>query len=172
MEDLLAVRRTETESDAARQGESALDGQGAVVEQVAEIFSLDVLHSDEGRTILGLVEIENLDDVGVMKLGSGKRLTAEALEEGRILVKFAGDEFECAQAAEQKVFGEIDGAHAAAAEETLDAVLSADDGAGIEVAGGDEQSAVVFAMGVVTGVGRGAERTSFHRLDSPFKTLP
>jgi hypothetical protein len=26
----------------------------------------------------------------------------------------------------------------------------------------------VFAMGVVTGVGRGAERTSFHRLDSPF----
>jgi hypothetical protein len=70
------------------------------------------------------------------------------------------------------MFGEIDAAHAAAAKDTLDAVLSADDRAGIKVARGDEQSAVVLAVGVMTGVRRGAERTSFHRLDSPFKTLP
>ena len=94
MEDALAVRRSEAKCDATRQFERAFDGQRAVRNQVTEIFALDVLHGDEGCAILGLIEIENLDDVGVMKLGSGERLAAETREEGRVLAEFAGDEFE------------------------------------------------------------------------------
>jgi hypothetical protein len=138
--------------------------------QVAEIFALDVLHGDEWSSVLSLVEIENLNDVGVMKLGSGERLATETLEEDWVLAEFAGDEFKRAQASEQKMFGEINGTHAAAADEALDALLSADDSAGIEIARGYEQSAVVLAVGVMAGVRSGAERTGFHWLDSPFKT--
>jgi len=47
------------------------------------------------------------------------------------------------------VLGEIDSAHAAAAEKALDAVFAADDCAGVEFAGINEDCAVGGTTGVV-----------------------
>ena len=130
---------------------------------MAQIGAFNVFHGHVRRTILALVEIDDLHHVGVLELGGSLRLAAEAAQECGVLAKFAGDEFERPLTAQQNVFGKVDRAHAAAAELALDAVLAANDRARLQLARLDEQRAVGGAVRVVARIGRFAQRTRLHR---------
>ena len=116
---------------------------------MAEVGAVYELHGDVGGAVFGLVEIDYFDYVGVAKLDGGEGFAAEAAEKCGFLCERTGDEFQGAGTSEKDVLGEIDRAHAAAAEEPLDAVFAANDCAGLEFAGVNESCAVGGTAGVV-----------------------
>ena len=62
-------------------------------------------------------------DVGMVQSGSGARFAPEALEGLRIAGDIVGQKFQSDEAAQARVFGFVDDAHAAAAELFDDAVV-------------------------------------------------
>jgi hypothetical protein len=55
------------------------------IERVAKVGALDVFHGDVGGAVLGLVEVDDFDDVGVAQLDGGLGLAPEAAQEGGVL---------------------------------------------------------------------------------------
>ena len=76
---------------------------------------LDVLHDDVAVARV-LAEVVDADDVGMREAGGGARLVAEAREEGLVAGQVAAQDLDRHRAAEQRVFGAIDGRHAAFAQ--------------------------------------------------------
>ena len=99
------------------------DRQGAAVQPVAQRLPLVEGHGDEQRAVLGLADLVDGADVGVVDLRGGPRLAQEPpllLLGGAAL---AGEELQGHQAVELQVAGLVDHAHAAAAEALQDLVV-------------------------------------------------
>ncbi len=108
--------------------------QGAAVQPAAQRLPLVEGHGDEQRAVLGLADLVDGADVGMVDLRSGPCLAQEPpllLLGGAAL---AGEELQRHQAAELQVAGLVDHAHAAAAEALQDLIVrdgAADHGGGL-----------------------------------------
>ncbi|MGX1491501.1 hypothetical protein RKD41_003760 [Streptomyces tendae] len=98
-----------------------------LVEDGAERTALDVLHDDVRRrhaVHLVLAGVEDGDDVGVRELGHCLGLTAEPLTEGRLAAQLGVQRLDRDLAVEHGVVGEVDGGHAALAEQVAQLVAA------------------------------------------------
>ena len=103
-----------------RQRPFALDALG-------EALPLEELHDLEGLAVVEVTEVEDLDDVRVAERARDPRLAQEApLRLGPRIVA-AVEDLERDGLADALVHGAEDGAHAAAADQLLDAVLALDE---------------------------------------------
>ena len=144
------------EFDALAGGEVVAFGVGGDGE------SVDELHDEEGEALGGGAGVEDLSDVGVVHEGEGAAFGVEAGDDG--FGAHAGfDDFEGDVAADGfGLCGEIDGAHAAFAEDALDFVVADGGGGGVgggeEIGGafvGGEELGDLFEEGGVIGAGVG-----------------
>ena len=79
MDDPLLVRGLERLGDLAGDGESLFEREGAALQPLGEILSLDELH-DEGADSARLLEAVDRGDVRVLELGEELRFALEARE--------------------------------------------------------------------------------------------
>ncbi len=93
----------------------------AVPQPLLEVASLDVAHRDEEQ-LAELAGLVDRDDVRVVDRGRELRLAQEAVAERFVLGEVGGEELERDVALQALVLGQVDDAHAAAAEQGLDAV--------------------------------------------------
>ncbi|MFT3917397.1 MAG: hypothetical protein QM704_25915 [Anaeromyxobacteraceae bacterium] len=84
------------------------------------------LHREEGHALVGPAEVEHGDGVRVAEPGRRPRLALEALRHGRVVVEADLEELHRHGAIEGEIGGAEDAAHAAAADERVQAVLAAD----------------------------------------------
>ena len=91
------------------------------VEPPVEPPALEVLQLEVGQAV-GLADVVDLDDVGVLEPRDGRRLGQEAGGGHGIGVGTGQDHLEGARAVEADLTGVVDDAHAAAAELTQDLV--------------------------------------------------
>jgi hypothetical protein len=150
-----------------------VEGDGAVAEDhdlvmqrqleaVAQRLAGDQFHGDVGLA-LDLADLEDLADVGVVDAGLGAGLAEQA---GREIGMIAADELEGDGAAELRVVGAVDGAHAAVAEhceELVAAPVRDGEAAGVRAVG---CAAVRGIHGEVGAAGRdGVAESGLHRGD-------
>ena len=100
-------------------------------EERCQVLAIDVFHGDE-RHAVDLADVEDAADVGVGNQPRDANLAVKALEEARVAGGLLGEEFESDGLAEGEVGGAVDFAHAAASEESDDAIAAAQQGAGNE----------------------------------------
>ena len=95
--------------------------QWPVAQPAGEVHAIDEAHRQEGGAVdlAGLVE---RDDVGVVDRGREVRLALEARPEVGVLRQLVGQQLEGHLAAQLALLGEVDDAHAAAAQDPLDAI--------------------------------------------------
>ena len=93
----------------------------AQMDEGAQVFTLDVLHSDELHA-LGFAQVVDADDVAVRDLRGEDQLLLEALDDCGVSGVFAADRLEGDGAVQLDVPGFVDGAHAAFAEQRDDFV--------------------------------------------------
>ena len=94
----------------------------AGLDQLRQVEALDVLHGQDEA----LAEAEGRvggDDVGVVELGRGADLAEEAVEHAAAVDEVAADDLEHLLAAHERVLGQVDDAHAAAAQLAEDLVI-------------------------------------------------
>ena len=97
------------------------------------VFAVDVLHGDEGHAF-GLADVVDAADVGVGNLARDADLAVEAFEQAEIVGGLFGQEFEGDRLAEGEVGGAVNFTHAAAAQQSDDAVTAGNQGTGNEAA--------------------------------------
>ena len=122
MDDPLGVRRLERVGDLDPDLEELPELEGPAPDPLGQRLALEQLHRDE---VLALVLVDLVDraDAGVVERRGGARLALEALERGRVLRHLRGQELQRDVAAELRVLGLVDDAHAAAAELRSDPVV-------------------------------------------------
>jgi len=74
------VGRTQTQRQAAGDGQGAFHWESADQHGMAKIGSHHVLHGHVGGPVLGLIEIDDFDNVGVAQFNGGLGFAAEAAE--------------------------------------------------------------------------------------------
>ena len=113
--DPLRVRRLQRVRDLDPEVQQRPEVERPPPDPVREGFPLEQLHGDE---VLPLVVVDLVDraDSRVIEGGGSAGLALEALERGRVLGHFRGQELERDVPAELRVLGLIDDAHAPAAE--------------------------------------------------------
>ena len=94
------------------------------VQQRRQVLAVHVFHGDE-RHALDLADVVNAADVGMRDLARHAHLAVEAFEQPLVLGGLLGQEFQRHRLAERQVGGAIDLAHAAAAQQSDDAVAPA-----------------------------------------------
>ena len=99
-------------------------------QQRREIFAVDVLHRDE-RTATPLGDVVNPADIRMRDLARGPRLVAQSRRERGII---AAQELQRDRLAKREIVGAVDLSHAAATEQSDDAIARGEDGAGSECA--------------------------------------
>ena len=126
MHDALGVRRSQTGTDATEQIQSPGNLQPArrLIQHRAQARAFHILHGDKEAAILGLVQIGDLDHVGMAQLVGGARLLAKALDELRVLAQIGGEKLERHLTAQQNMFGQINHAHSALAQLARNAIFS------------------------------------------------
>ncbi len=87
-----------------------------------QVLSLNTLHRDEGPSV-GLVDLEDRTDVGVVERGSGLRLLDEPFRGRGITGRVRGQELEGHRPFQPGVLGLVDDTHAAFAELLGDPVV-------------------------------------------------
>src|ERR1700722_2945654 len=92
------------------------------LDQVLQGRTFEILHGDEGLTLL-LADIVDGADVGMVQRRGGLGLTLEAAESLGILGDFIGQELQRHKTAQAGVFGLINNSHAPAAQPFEDAVV-------------------------------------------------
>ena len=131
VDDALAVRVVEGVADLGDEFEGLGGVQAGAVQDLAEVGAIDELHDEvemacaaRPSTVLpsplrrlGLAEIVDGDDAGVLELGEGARFAAEAGDELRVGGDFGGEELDGDGAVERGLAAFIDRAHAAVAEQ-------------------------------------------------------
>lgn len=134
VDDELAVGVGDGGADVEEEAEALGGGETVVLAVVGEAEAVDVFHDDVGVAVGGVAAVEEAGDVGVLEAGEGLAFAEEAVED-EVGVEAAADEFDGDLGVVVVVvaFGEVDGAHATAAEFAEDAV-----GAGAFGEGGGE----------------------------------
>ena len=123
MDDALAVRVVERIADLRDEFERLGGVQAGAVQDLAEVGAIDELHDEVEMAFARLAEIVDRDDAGVLELGEGARLAAEAGDELLVGGDFGGEELDGDGAVERGLPAFIDSAHAALADEGFDGVL-------------------------------------------------
>ena len=122
MDDALVVRGLEAFRRLAEDAQEALGRELALLLQDRrEVPPVDELHRQELDAV-HLAEVEDAQDVGVRDAARELDLALEALQRIGVLGDVGADELQGDVAVELLVVHEIDGAHAAHAEQALDAV--------------------------------------------------
>ena len=96
--------------------------EGLAGDAVLEGLALQQLHGDE-RAAFEFADVVNGADVGVIEGGGGASFAAEAFDGLRVLRNFVREKFQRDVAAEARVLGFVDHAHATAAEFFEDVVV-------------------------------------------------
>ena len=134
MDHAAVVRRGEPGAQLARRFEGLVGGQAAdAQQQVGQVFAVHVFHGDE-RHAFDFADVVDAADVGVGDLAGHAHFAVEPFQQTRVGRGFDGQEFERHRLAQHQVGGAIDLAHAAAAEQSDDAVAAAQQSAGDEAA--------------------------------------
>ena len=102
-------------------------------QQRRQILAIHILHGDE-RHALGLADVVDAADIGMRDLAGDADFAVKALQQVLVLRGFLGQELQRHGLAQREVGGAIDFAHAAAAQQSDDAVASAQQRAGEEAA--------------------------------------
>ena len=137
VDDALVVGSFEGGAHLAGEFEGAVEGEASfVVDQAGKIAAFDEGHGDE-LDAADVAQIVYAEDVLLRDLAGQQELLFEALHGLRIGGQLGTDEFEGDGAAEFVVVGLVDGAHAAFAEQGLDAVAGAERGTRLQVGGQD-----------------------------------
>jgi len=170
MHDEVLVREVDGAEDDAKKLDALADGELARGAVLVDGLAFDVLGDEVGNAVIGLAGVEQLDDGGVIEDGEGLALVLEAAED--VVVKETGaNELEGDTLAEFAIgaLGEVDGAHAAAADLAKDLVgadAAAEHGVGGERGRVEEAAGwvVIFEEGrdfavkvVIAGAGLGEE---------------
>jgi hypothetical protein len=95
--------------------------QGLAADALAEGLALQQFH-DQVRTAFVLSDVVNRADVGVIQSRGGAGFPLETLQGLAIGGKLVGEEFQSDGAAQARIFGLVDFAHAARADERDDLV--------------------------------------------------
>ena len=96
-------------------------------DDLREAAALDVLHDDEVGAAL-LAPVVDGHDVGVVQVGRGLGLAAEALDERRVLGVLGEQHLDRHRPVEQQVAGQVDVGHAAAGQLAMQLVAIVEDG--------------------------------------------
>ncbi len=115
--------------------ESAGDLQGEVpgpgprqavlgAQDLLEVLALEQLHDEEGRALGDLVDVADVDHVGVTDAGGGPSLPHEALDEFPIVGHLRAEDLDGHRLAEAEVLALVDAAHATLAYESADEVAA------------------------------------------------
>ena len=113
-------------------------------DEVPEVAALEVLHDHVRRARVERPDVEDAGDVVALEPHGGARLAREPLDEPRVLQPRRQHELEGDLLVELQVRGRDDDAHAADAEDAVDAVL-----AGEHLAGRHGDTARPRALGAV-----------------------
>ena len=125
VDDAAVVRGGESGAELARGLQRLVAGQPADArEQRGEIFAVHVFHRDERRAVY-LADVEHAADVGMRNQAGDADLAVEALEQPRIARRLFGEELERDRLPEREIGGAVDFAHAAAPEQSENAVAAA-----------------------------------------------
>jgi hypothetical protein len=135
VDDSLLVSGLERLGDLAGDGEDLFEREGAALQPLGEILSLDELH-DEGADTARLLEAVDRGDVGVLQLGEELRFALEARETLGVGGECLGQDLDRDLAPELRVGRPVDDPHPALAERAGDLV-------GSEAASGRETHRVV-----------------------------
>src|SRR5271154_4698417 len=96
MDCALSVGRSQARGDVARDLQRPRNAQRTMrlFERRAKTRTLHELHGDEQIAVLGLVQVRDLNNVGVAQLVSGAGFGAEALDELWVLAQVAGEKLQ------------------------------------------------------------------------------
>ncbi len=126
VDDAVALRVLEAARRVEDDRERPLDGEPALLaEEVLDAPSRHVLHGVEAdglHLVLGDADVVDLHDVRVVELARGARLGREAVHELRVRRELGREDLEGDASLERDLDRLVDGAHAAASEETADPV--------------------------------------------------
>ena len=99
-----------------------LDGQrAALLDEAVERPALDVLHDDEVE-LVGLADVVDADDVGMVQGGGGAALAVEPLQGADVLDLVRREDLQRDLPLQTRMLREVDRAHAALAERAEQAV--------------------------------------------------
>jgi hypothetical protein len=132
---------------------------------IGQLATLELLHREEGH-VVGLAEIEDVDDPGMPDVGGEPRFLHETSDGLGVGAKLFAQELDGDDATELEMASLVDPAHAAAAEHTLDAVSTGDERASRELG----CKLVHFRAGTVTPAWRWAHAAGAR--DHARKTVP
>ena len=122
MDEAEAVRGVQRSGDLDHQPAGEGRGQATVdADERAEVDALHERHRDVERPVV-FARVLHRDDVGVLDAGGHARFAREPRAEVRALAQLGRDDLEGGRAVERYVVGEVDDAHAAAADLRLHAV--------------------------------------------------
>jgi len=113
--DVLGMSGIERIGDIDGNGKKRLQLKRMGGDGVLERVAVEIFHGNEGAAIV-LADFVNGADVGMIQRGRGSRFEAEAFERLRIVGDVFGEELKGYEAAEFRILGLINYAHAAAAQ--------------------------------------------------------
>ena len=161
----MGMRVGERGRDLAGDGERATQVEGAfAANHLAKTRPLDVLHDDEGPSVLRRVEVVHAHRVGVLEAASDDGLVAEAPREVLVVGEPPRDDLDRADLVEGQVPRAIDAGHSARADLVEDLVLAADDHPRLEVGRRAQLGLVLGARPEFVGKDGMASRTVTHAL--------
>src|ERR1700722_10170661 len=103
-----------------------------LMEDVGEIFALNILHGDELYP-LSLAEVVNTDDVAVGNLSGEDQFLLEAVEDSAVAGQVGANHFKRDHAPELDIPGFVNGAHATFAEQAQPSVAVGQQVAGSQI---------------------------------------
>ena len=121
VDDAAAVRRGQAAGDLLRVRQGLAQRQRAAAERAAQRLAVEQLGDDVGPPVGG-ADVVDRDDVRVVERGGGARFQLEAVEALRIGREARRQHLDGDVAAEARIAGPIDLAHAAGAEQRDDLV--------------------------------------------------
>ena len=123
MHDAVLMGELQRITDLWQQGERHLLRHGAGADHVHHVRSIHQLHDDVQVVRPGFTEVDDADDVWVVQLRHGQRLTAETLLEVVVLTAVPAHDLDGHMALKPNLRALVHRAHAALTQEALDAVV-------------------------------------------------
>ena len=157
------VRGIERERDLVRDVERAVQLDRAfLLDQILERLALEVLHDEVHRALGQDAEVGDVDDVRVVDRRRRARLAQEAVDRLLVARELRVQHFHRDRLLDVDVLAEVDGAHAAAAEDLVEPVVADVVAEPRDVLFLDEDGRVVQAEPLPVGEPREAARTDLH----------
>jgi hypothetical protein len=127
MDDARSVRFGEAFARLEHTVDGELSGEGAALEEVTEVRALEQIHHDVRQALLGGADVEDADHMLALDARRCLRLPHEALEALGISGELGMKELHRDPFLQVNVLRGDDGAHAALADDALDAIATRDE---------------------------------------------